>query len=36
MPDIMIEDKEQKTCKPIDVATSADRNVVPKEAENKV
>ena len=36
MPDIMIKDKEQEKCKPINVVKSADRNVEQKEAENKL
>jgi hypothetical protein len=32
----MIENKKQKTCQPIDVTISADRNVVQKEEENKI
>jgi hypothetical protein len=30
------QDKREKTCTPIDVAIPADRNVVQKEAENKL
>ena len=36
MPDIMIKYKKQKTCKPIDVATFADRNIKQNEAEKKL
>ena len=32
-PDIIIKNKKEKTCTPIDVAIPADRNVVQKEAE---
>jgi len=32
-PDIIIKNKEEKTCTLIDVAISADRNLVQKEAE---
>ena len=35
-PDIIIKNKKEKTCTPIDVAISADRNVVQKEAEKKI
>jgi len=35
-PDIIIKNKKEKTCTPIDVAIPADRNVVQKEAENKL
>jgi hypothetical protein len=35
MLDIMIKNKKQKTCKPIDVAISADRIVVQKEVDKK-
>jgi hypothetical protein len=35
-PDITIKNKKEKTCTPIDVAIPADRNVVQKEAENKL
>jgi len=34
-PDIIIKNKKEKTCTPIDVAIPADRNVVQKEAEKK-
>ena len=34
-PDIIIKNKKEKTCKLIDVAIPADRNVVQKEAEKK-
>ena len=34
--DIIIKNKKEKTCTLIDVAISADRNVVQKEAENKL
>jgi hypothetical protein len=34
-PDIIIKNKKQKTCKLINVAISADRNVVQKEAKKK-
>jgi hypothetical protein len=33
MPDIIIKNKKEKTCRLIDVAIPADRNVVQKEAE---
>ena len=36
MPDIMIKNRKQKTCKPIDVAIPADRTVVQKEEEKKL
>jgi hypothetical protein len=35
-PDIIIKNKKEKTCTLIDVAISADRNVVQKEAEKKL
>ena len=35
-PDIVIKNKKEKTCTLIDVAIPADRNVVQKEAENKL
>ena len=35
-PDIIIKNKKEKTCTLIDVALPADRNVVQKEAENKL
>jgi len=35
-PDIIIINKKEKTCTPIDVAIPADRNVVQKEAEKKL
>ena len=35
-PDIIIKNKKEKTCKLIDVAIPADRNVVQKEAESKL
>jgi len=35
-PDIIIKNKEEKTCKQIDVAIPADRNVVQKEVEKKL
>jgi len=35
-PDIIIKNKKEKICTPIDVATPADRNVMQKEAENKL
>ena len=35
-PDIKIKNKKEKTCTLIDVAIPADRNVVQKEAENKL
>ena len=35
-PDIIIKNKKEKTCTPIDVAIPADRNVVHKEAEKKL
>jgi hypothetical protein len=35
-PDIIIKNKKEKTCKMIDVAIPADRNVVQKEAEKKL
>jgi len=35
-PDIIIENKKEKTCTLIDVAIPADRNVVQKEAETKL
>ena len=35
-PDIIIKNKKEKTCTLIDVAIPADRNVVQKEAENKL
>ena len=35
-PDIIIKNKKEKTCTPIDVAIPADRNVVQKEAEKKL
>ena len=35
-PDIIIKNKKEKTCKLIDVAIPADRNVVQKEAEKKL
>jgi hypothetical protein len=35
-PDIIIEIKKEKTCTPIDVAITSDRNVVQKEAEKKL
>jgi hypothetical protein len=35
-PDIIIKNKKEKTCKPIDVAIPVDRNVVQKEAEKKL
>jgi len=34
--DTIIKNKKEKTCTPIDVAIPADRNVVQKEAENKL
>ena len=34
--DIVIKNKKEKTCTLIDVAIPADRNVVQKEAENKL
>jgi hypothetical protein len=34
-PDIMINNKKQKTCIPIDVAIPADRNVMQKETGKK-
>jgi hypothetical protein len=36
MPDKMIKSRKQKTCKPIDVAISADRTVVQKEEEKRL
>jgi hypothetical protein len=36
MPDIIIKNKKEKTCTPIDVAMPADRIVLQKEAENKL
>jgi hypothetical protein len=35
-PDIIIKNKKEKTCTLIDMAIPADRNVVQKEAENKL
>jgi len=35
-PDIVIKNKKEKTCTPIDVAIPADRNVVQMEAEKEV
>ena len=35
-PNIIIKNKKEKTCTPIDVAMPADRNVVQKEAEKKL
>ena len=35
-PDIIIKNKKEKTCTPIDAAIPADRNVVQKEAEKKL
>jgi len=35
-PDIIIKNNKEKTCTLIDVATPANRNVVQKEAENKL
>jgi len=35
-PDIIIKNKKEKTCTLIDMAISADRNVVRKEAEKKL
>jgi hypothetical protein len=35
-PDIVIKNKQEKTCALIDVAIPADRNVVQKEAEKKL
>ena len=35
-PDIIIKNKKEKTCTLIDVAIPADRNIVQKEAENKL
>ena len=35
-PDIIIENKKEKTCTLIDVAVPADRNAVQKEAEKKL
>ena len=35
-PDIIIKNKKEKTCTLIDVAITADRNVVQKEAENNL
>jgi len=35
-PDILIKNKNEKTCTLIDVAIPADRNVVQKEAEKKL
>jgi signal transduction histidine kinase len=35
-PDIIIKNKKEKTCTLIDVAIPADRNVVQKEAENRL
>jgi len=35
-PDIIIENKKEKTCTLIDLAIPADRNVVQKEAEKKL
>jgi len=35
-PDIIIKNKKEKTCTMIDVAITADRNVVQKEAEKKL
>ena len=35
-PDIIIKNRKEKTCTLIDVAIPADRNVVQKEAENKL
>jgi len=35
-PDIIIKIKKEKTCTLIDVAIPADRNVVQREAENKL
>jgi hypothetical protein len=35
-PDIVINNKKEKTCTPIDVAIPADRNVVQKEAEKEL
>jgi len=35
-PDIIIKNKKEKICTPIDVAIPADRNVVQKEAEKKL
>jgi hypothetical protein len=34
-PDIIIKNKKEKTCTPVDVAIPADRNVVQKEVEKK-
>jgi len=34
-PEIIIKNKKEKTCTPINVAIPADRNVVQKEAEKK-
>ena len=36
MPDIIIKNKNEKTCTLLDVAIPADRNVVQKEAEKEV
>jgi hypothetical protein len=36
LPDIIIKNKKEKTCVLMDVAISADRNVVQKEAEKKL
>ena len=35
-PDIIIKNKKEETCTPIDVGIPADRNVVQKEAEKKL
>jgi hypothetical protein len=35
-PDIIIKNKKEKTCTPIDLAIPADRNVVQKEVEKKL
>jgi hypothetical protein len=35
-PDIIIKNKKEKLCTPIDLAMPADRNVVPKEVEKKL
>ena len=35
-PDIIIENKKEKTCTPVDVEIPADRNIVQKEAEKKL